>query len=285
VVKLGDIAGIFSRPFIVGYLTPALIAWSTVILLTLGEQPERFHNLPFLEQLIVVVILAALTAALLSVLRYHIRFAFIEGNLLPKPLFERFLRNERARFAALSADDPEELKTRDLYFPEEQLIRPTRFGNVVGAYEAYPFTRFGIDYVVAWKRIDVLLSPREVELQALARSDVDALLNLSTLAAPAALAILVDRLVHLSPLAAVALVVAAAALPFYRLAVVAERRLGAEQRASFDLHRFELYRRFGIRWPSGPAHEKIVARWLNTVMLWPGYELPSDLWTAEYPPE
>ena len=145
------------------------------------------------------------------------------------------------------------MRERDLHFPEEELIRPTRFGNAMGAYQAYPATRFGIDYTVAWKRIDVLLSPREVELQALARSDVDALLNLSTLSIPAALAVLVDRLVHPSPIAAASLGILSLSVVCYRLAVRAERRLGDEQR--------------------------------TTVMLWPDYELPPDFWSGKYPSE
>jgi hypothetical protein len=283
VVKLSDIAGILSRPFVVGFFTPAVIAWASVVLLTLGDQPKRFESLSLLHKVLAVVILAALTAALLSVLRYEIRSAFTTGNLLPRRLRERWKWKEWERFDKLDADKPEQLSKRDLHFPEEDQIGPTRFGNVFGGYQAYPSIRFGLDYHVAWKRIDVLLSPREVELQALARSDVDALLNLAALAIPAALAVLVDRLVHPSPIAAAALGIVGLGIVFYHLAVRAELRLGNEQRASFDMHRFELYRRFGAHWPAYPSREKDIAHWVSAVMLWPGYELPPKLWSSEYP--
>lgn len=281
-MNVRDIAGIFSRSFIVGYFAPALIAWTTAILLTRGGQPERFEQLGFRAQVVVVLVLSALVAALLSALRYEIRSAFSEGRLVPASLRTRMRARERKRFKALRPENPEQLARRGDLFPDDvKEVRPTRFGNAVGAYQAYPATRFGLEHRVAWKRIDVLLSPREVELQALARSDVDAFLNLSVLAPIAAVEVLVERLVYPSPVAAASVALLFFSYVFYRLAVRAERRLGHEQRASFDLHRLELYEQFGLRRPASPAEEKSAAQWLSTIMLWPTFEIPAELWKVE----
>jgi hypothetical protein len=283
-VNIRDIAGIFSRRFIVGYFTPALIAWTTVILLTRGAHPARFEDLSFQSQLVLVVIMSGVVAALLSALRYEIRSALIQGSFIPPPVRDYLRARQLRRFELLDPTDPIQLNERDALFPDTvEFIKPTRFGNVVGAYESYPATRFKLDYAVAWKRIDLLLSAREVELQAFARADVEAFLNIAVLAVPAGAAVLVERLVHPSPVAASVGGFLVVSLLCYRLAVRAERRFGNEQRACFDLHRLELHQRFGLRPPASPGEEKEAAQWLSTIMLWPTFELPRELWKGEYP--
>ena len=49
----------------------------------------------------------------------------------------------------------------------------------------------------------------------------------------------------------------------YRAAIDAGKRWGFAVRASFDLHRFELYERMGLRRPVDPADEHQVAEGLN----------------------
>src|ERR671922_291892 len=167
-MSLRDVTGIFSRAFVVGYFTPALAAWTTVILLTRASQPERFTSLRFGAQAVVVGALSLLVGGVLNGLRYDIRAEFAEPTLLPAQAVERLTRGEMRRLEAASrsaaATDVAE-RTRgysilDQEFPDEH-VRPTRFGNAFSAYQAYPFNRYGLDYSVAWRRIDVLLSPRE----------------------------------------------------------------------------------------------------------------------------
>jgi len=93
-LNVRDIAGILSRPFIVGYFTPGVIAWTTVALLTRGGHPGRFDAISFEGQLLVVVVLSLATAALLSALRYEIRLAFTHAGLLPGRLRERMREQE-----------------------------------------------------------------------------------------------------------------------------------------------------------------------------------------------
>jgi hypothetical protein len=280
-MSVRDLVGVFSRSFLVGYFTPAIIAWTTLILLTRGGHPSRFSDLTLVGQVVVVVTLAAVTAAPLSALRYEIRGAFTTGSFLPRTLRTAFARTERARFERLARDRTNGTKLTELdrRFPDTpERIRPTRFGNVVGAYQAYPASRFGLDYVVVWKRIDVLLTPRETELHAVARADVDAFLNLSVLSAIAAVGVFVERLYHPSPVAASAIGIWLLGYLSYRLAVDAEQRLGNAQRAAFDLHRLELYERFGLRWPPAPLQEKLMAQGLSGRMLWPTIELAPGWW-------
>jgi len=284
------VTGIFSRSFVVGYFTPALAAWTTVVLLTRESQPERFTSLRFGAQAVVVGALSLLVGGVLTGLRYDIRTAFVEAKVLPGLVRERLRvrevrRLEAAERGAAAADTEERThgySILDQEFPDEH-VRPTRFGNAFGAYQAYPFNRYGLDYSVAWKRIDVLLSPREVELQALARSDVDFLLNLSVLGVLVGATLLAERLAHLSPVAAVSLLPLAAAWVTYRLAVRAERRLGHEQRASFDLHRLELYERLGMARPRSAADERATAEAANLVLQWRREGQPAPFYGEEYP--
>lgn len=157
------------------------------------------------------------------------------------------------------------------------------FGNVVGAYESYPWTRFRLDASGAWKRIDALLSPREQELHAIARSDVEVLLNGSLLATVVGLAVLVDRVVHPSPVSASAVGFFALSYVLYRLAASAEGRLGDEKRASFDLHRFELYQALGLRAPTSLVDERSTLAPAVNELLQFGGDVPDELWAGEYP--
>ena len=158
-------------------------------------------------------------------------------------------------------------------------------GNVVGAYESYPWTRFGLDASIAWKRIDELLSPREQELHAIARSDVEVLLNGSLLATVVGLAVFVDRVVHPSPAAVSAVAFLALSYVLYRLAASAEGRLGDEKRASFDLHRFELYQGLGLRAPASLVDERTTVAPAVNELLQFGGDVPDELWAGEYPPK
>jgi hypothetical protein len=289
-MSLRDVTGIFSRSFVVGYFTPALAAWTTVIILTRESQPERFTSLRFGAQAVVVAALSLLVGGVLLGLRYDIRMAFVAARFLAGPIRDKLMAHEVRRLEAArrsAAAVGVEERTRgyfvlDQEFPDEH-VRPTRFGNAFGAYQAYPFNRYGLDYSVAWKRIDVLLSPREVELQALARSDVDFLLNLSVLGVLVALTLAVERLVHASPAAAVSVVPLMVSWVTYRLAVRAERRLGHEQRASFDLHRLELYEQLGMARPRTAADERATAEAVNLVLQWRRDGQPAPFYGEEYP--
>lgn len=297
-LTLGSLTGLFSRYFVVGFFVPSFAALGTLaLLLTHGTQPNPFVSLGFRPKLIVVAILAVFVGGVLLALRFFIRELFI--GALPQavlrvwplgPTYGYLLRRQRRRFETALEERSEEEDARDVAvlldrrFPYNGVrLRPTRFGNVVRGYESYPWVRFGLDDSVVWKRVDTLLTTREQELQATARSDVEVLLNGSLLAAIVGMTVFLDRLVHPSATAASVLGFAAISYFLYRLAASAEERFGNEKRASIDLHRLELYERLGFRAPRSFLEERDrFAPVLNDLLLW-GTEVEDELYAGAYP--
>jgi hypothetical protein len=68
-------------------------------------------------------------------------------------------------------------------FPPQELILPTRFGNILRAAELYSYTRYGIDGVELWPRLSHLIPPEGMTLIDQANNECLFLLNSSLLAA------------------------------------------------------------------------------------------------------
>ena len=193
------------------------------------------------------------------------------------------LRMERARFVNRQGFDPDEgsalplgkdksyeceaLKAElaeleyrlDRHYPSTvHAVLPTMLGNVIAAFEDYPRTRYGMDTVALWPRLVPLLKEKKhTEFVNQEKSVFDFLLNMLVV-----VAILGTELVYLNIFfgqlkLSVGIGVTAALLSWvlYQGMLIAARQWGTTVRVAFDLYRYDLHRRLGLR-PTGNFGEE-----------------------------
>jgi hypothetical protein len=143
-------------------------------------------------------------------------------------------------------------------------LMPTRLGNVLRAAERKPLDKYGLDAIICWSRLWLLLPDAvKKDLQS-ARVDLDS----------AARVWLWSALFTLWSLAgalwAIPLGVVSAAFTYYYWAVPAARTYGSLIEAAFDLYRHLLYQ--SLRWdlPADPNLERQVGQQLIDY-LWRGF--------------
>jgi len=284
-VGLRDITGVLSRYFVLGYFVPAfftLLALSQW--LTSAFIPDHHERLGTQTQVLVLGGGALLAGLVLLGLRYPVIRIF-EGyplefgplRRLRRPLIwlqgKSFDRLDRIRKDNNSPRRATAIRLIDRRFHKDRArLLPTRLGNALRAAENYPYTRWGLDGVAAWPRIDALLSEREQELHGNAMSDLAFFLNGSIGALLAGLIFIADEAanapirVRYGALYAVPFLLA---YVLYRAAIGAAERLGTERRASIDLHRRELYTRLGVRSPASFSEERTrIAPAVNQCLLY-----------------
>jgi hypothetical protein len=153
-------------------------------------------------------------------------------------------------------------------FPERaDLVLPTRFGNVVRAFERYPHVVYGIDSIQAWGRLQALLGQSYCTLLDDAKAQLDLLVNLwfgGVLVAGLNLGLYAWTSRHLAPeawgsnveawiilAAAVAVAIVAA-----KWAQSAAAQWGILVKGAFDLYRGDLARQMGLEMPRSVEHER-----------------------------
>lgn len=143
-------------------------------------------------------------------------------------------------------------------FPKSDLM-PTRFGNILRAAELRSLDKYGLDAVICWPRLWLLLpEPVKADLQA-ARAELNA----------------AARLWIWSWLFLVWTVWAWWALPIallsawfaYGWAIAAARTYGDLVEASFDLYRWLLYQALRLPLPTNKGNEKAHGQRLTTYLL------------------
>jgi len=137
----------------------------------------------------------------------------------------------------------------DKDFPEEpEWVLPTKLGNVIAAFEAYP-RKYGIDGIVLWTRILPILdqegfSPYVTE----ARSTTDFLLNTSLLVAVFGIECVSLRILFLPDISWVLVLGAfAIAVLFYGAAIASAYSWGVIFCTAFDLFRYHLAGALGLK--------------------------------------
>jgi hypothetical protein len=295
-MSASDVAGIFSRYFIVGFFLPAfftLVGMSQA--LTDSFLPAGYRELSGGTQIAVLGAAAVLLGLLLLGLNWQV-IRLYEGYPLIEPrrrvplvghLSRGLIARQKASFDRLvELRDGEDAKARsraawklDIEFPgDAEALMPTRFGNAVLAFESHSMKRWGLDSVPAWPRIDMLLSERQAELEANARGQVCFFVNGSLLVLISAAVLVADEIAA-EPLSGA--VVAIYILPFLGSAVLARwaagaaSRWGSTVRSAIDLHRFELYEKLGARRPRSFGDERLLAAEVNQALLY-GHTIPDE---------
>lgn len=149
------------------------------------------------------------------------------------------------------------------YPADETLTMPTRLGNVLRASETYPAERYGMDAVITWPRLWLLLPDGTQQEIAAGRRALDQSVT--------ALMAFVAALIWL-PWAwwVVLLAVIAPPLVYQSFVIPRATALADLVTAAFDLNRTALYR--ALRFPlPHTADAELVSGHALTVYLWTGY--------------
>jgi hypothetical protein len=257
-----DVAGIFSRFFISGFFVPT---FSTLFVLWLAVshvmKPVSFREESSQTQILILGAWAILIGLVLQGMRFRLIRIYegypIRDRLLLRPLKWIAIPLQRLSYWRVKRQGHGEAWREtwllDRRFPDKAELLPTRFGNAFRAFENYPGSRWGLDMIAVWPRIDALLSPRAQELHWNAYTDLMLFLNLSLGGAAAGVVLIVNEAID--PRLAGVVQSSVLAVPFllayfmYRFAIGAAERLGTERRVAVDLHRLELYRALGILQP------------------------------------
>ncbi len=269
--------------------SPALLFWGLGAWLALP--PARWAALeqalsagPNLR--LALTVAAALLGVMLSAaVARHLRFAtlrLLEGYW-PRPFaklrggwIERAARRQEKQqtdFQKLAGQGLDQLDTKQLadYLrldaalmqapADPRYLMPTRLGNVLRAAELAPRDRYGLDGVVCWPRLWLLLPENVRDELGQARESLDAAAELWLWAV---LFLIWTPWACWLPLPALAL-----ALYAYRRALRAAEVYAALIQSAYDLHRFALYQ--ALRWPppANPAEERAQGKAL-TEFLWRG---------------
>lgn len=293
-----DVAGIFSRSFVVGFFLPAFFVLLLLAqCLTTEFLPSIYEQYRDGTRVVILGGTALLAGLLLLGLNYPILRA-LEGYPLrarrdrwyARWLHDWLVGRHRKRFdnelrTARSGASPE-LKGQaawrlDLYFPDTpNALLPTRFGNAVRAFERHSAKRWGLDSIALWPRIELLIGQEERDLAANAHGDAAFFVNLSLLTVVAGVLLIIDGILY-GPLSRpwlwAYLIPFIAAYVLYRWSVGAATRWGSVIRAGIDIHRFELYEKLGVRAPTDFTDElDTVGPAVSGTLLY-GYPMPNSL--------
>jgi hypothetical protein len=142
---------------------------------------------------------------------------------------------------------------------------PTRLGDILRAAESWPADKYGLDAVRCWPALWLTLSEGTREQLAEARGQLDATASICLWGV--LFAVWSFWAWWAAPLGVVVAVAA------YRATLASARNFGDLVEASFDVHRFELYKT--LRWPlpATPQEEHELGQ-LLTAYLWRGSDQP-----------
>ena len=303
---LSDVAGVFSRYFIVGFFLPVffvLVALAQV--LDSAMLPDVYRSASSGARIAILGGASLAGGLLLLGLHYNV-LRLYEGYPLRAvrswplvkvihvvPVWLQTLRYERAvkkcDFEHLDDERPFEAAWQlGMRFPYDradltstELLLPTKFGNAVRAFERRPFVKWHLNSIGAWPHVENLLSDQEAQVLSDARGDVAFFINGSLLSAAAAVVLAVD-LVQYKPSSSLWLLLIPLALSFvaYRAAIGAAQRWGSVVCACIDLHRHDVYDKLGLRTPTDFHDERVIAWNLNRTLLI-GEHLPDELTHAQ----
>ena len=149
------------------------------------------------------------------------------------------------------------------YFPQEGPILPTSLGNVIAAFEEYPWRQYGIDAVVMWPRLLPILAREKytvyVERE---KAGLDFTINLSALLGVLSMEMAYTGLLFVPNYEVWLLwsaLMLALSCAIYWAGIPAAYSWGMTVRVAFDLYRYHLLKALHGRPPS--SFEMEVSQW------------------------
>lgn len=161
------------------------------------------------------------------------------------------------------SDQTRRLAELDRQFGKSSFIRPTALGNIIEAYNSYPYKRYGIEGEVFWPHIESRLpeafQAKIDDLKVL----LDFFLTMATLGVlVGCFALLVGPWLRFTPFYWAAIGATAILVSYniyYKMAVILAMQYGDLIRASFDMYRLDLLDQLSIPRPTDSAEER--SRW------------------------
>ncbi|MGB0561842.1 MAG: hypothetical protein ACPGVO_08565 [Spirulinaceae cyanobacterium] len=287
---LEGLSGGVAEQWVANLLTPAFVFWVGGFIAVFQHETNRKALREFLKpwsetQEIGLLIFALLIVALSSFVMQ--RFDFIALRWLEgywprwlRPLRDRFIKQQRRRkhraqdrcadldkkrdLRQLNANEAEDLARFEhqlQYLPkEDENLMPTRLGNILRAAEETPDLRYGLDPVLCWPHLWLILPEQTRADVATARQDLDTSVR-----------VLLWGLLFIIWTAwawwafPVGIIVTLFAYGWSCNSAVVYADLLV---ATFTLHRFALYQDLNWSIPTSPAEEKKLAAQLNAYLAW-----------------
>jgi hypothetical protein len=141
-------------------------------------------------------------------------------------------------------------------FPDrEDLVLPTRFGNVIRCFERYANVAYGIDAIVLWPRLVSKIEAGFASTIDEAKTSVDFMINSSFLCAVSGLTVAMIGAFGRTPLSIPSvsqwiwrsLLFAGLSVVFYEFAIGRAKAWGEQVKSAFDLYRFDLLKSLGYQ--------------------------------------
>jgi hypothetical protein len=180
------------KNFVLGFLLPVLAGVSALLFVLRDLEPFRsIYEAALDEKKLSNIVMAAIAVWLLACLLLACNrelYRMLEGYTGPfrserKRLYwQKHHDKLRAKFDAGDDDDvnyyPDLHKFLVSFPPDKNLVMPTRFGNVIRAFESYPYKVYGVDSIPTWPRLEGVIPKDFHSLLDDARAQVDFFLNL-----------------------------------------------------------------------------------------------------------
>jgi hypothetical protein len=177
--------------------------------------------------------------------------------------WQQLARIDPAQLTAEQRDEFVQLDWQQLHLPLPNQLLPTRLGNILRAAEQRPLEKYGLDAIVCWSRLWLLLPDAVKKDLQEARADLNT-------AARVWLWSLLFIVWTIWAWWAAPVGIISVIFVYYYWALDAARNYGELIEATFDLHRHLLYQ--SLRWnlPADPNEERRVGKDL-TRYLWRGF--------------
>jgi hypothetical protein len=185
-----------------------------------------------------VILVAALFVAVIAIVQHH-----------RKPYHQSERRRLTAEVETLEGlpRARREFALHRAYPSDDELVLPTKLGNIVRAFEHHPVRLYNVDAIAGWPRLMTVLPAHMRDLIGNAQSDCNTLLNTSFVFFVIALGCFITAAIKFS---AVSMFAALGSLALgwilYLLACPPAQQWGEYVRAAFDLYRLDLLKQTGI---------------------------------------